>query len=135
MSERTHKPALGRHLLADFYGVAARTLNDARALETTLLAAAREASAVPLACQFHAFGGGGGVTGMVLLQESHISVHTWPEHGFAAVDVFMCGGARPADAIAAIERAWRPARVVLRESGRGEQLAPQDCKRRMEVKA
>lgn len=135
MTERTRTFALGRHLLADFYGVAPTTLYDARGLEATLLAAAHAAGAVPLARRFHAFGGGGGVTGMVLLQESHISVHTWPEHGFAAVDVFMCGGARPADAIAAIERAWRPARVVVRESGRGEQLAAQDCKRRMEVKA
>lgn len=135
MSERTHAPALGRHLLADYYGVAVRTLNDARTLEATLVAAAHAAGAVPLACRFHSFGGGGGVTGMVLLQESHISVHTWPEHGFAAVDVFMCGGARPADAVAAIERAWRPARVVVRESGRGEQLDPQACERKMGVKA
>ena len=131
MSERARMPALGRHLLADFYGVAARTLNDARGLEATLVAAARVAGAVSLACRFHSFGGGG-VTGMVLLQESHISVHTWPEHRFAAVDVFMCGGACPADAVAAIERAWQPARVVVRESGRGEQLAPQDCKSKMD---
>jgi len=123
MSERA--PALGRHLLADFYGVAARVLNDAHALETTLIAAARAAGAVPLEKKFHEFGGGG-VTGVVLLKESHISVHTWPEHGFAAVDVFMCGGARPQAAVSAIERAWRPARVIVRESGRGEHLAPED---------
>lgn len=113
--------ALGRHLLADFYGMNAQALNDAQALETTLTAAARAAGAVPLESRFHSFGGGG-VTGVVLLQESHISVHTWPEYGFAAVDVFMCGNARPQEAIAALKRAWLPQRVVLRESGRGEQL-------------
>ena len=125
MSERARAPALGRHLLADFYGVADRVLNDAQALEATLVAAARAAGAVPLEKRFHAFGGGG-VTGVVLLKESHISVHTWPEHGFAAVDVFMCGDARPHDAVAAIERAWQPARIIVRESGRGEQLALHD---------
>ena len=132
MSESTHASALGRHLLADFYGVAAHVLNDADALAATLVAAAHAAGAVPLEKRFHAFGGGG-VTGVVLLKESHISVHTWPEYGFAAVDVFMCGGARPHDAVAAIERAWQPARIIVRESGRGEQLALHDYEQ--EVKA
>ena len=132
MSGLARANALGRHLLADFYGVAARVLNDAAGLEATLTAAARAAGAVPLEKKFHSFGGGG-VTGVVLLKESHISVHTWPEHGFAAVDVFMCGSARPQDAIAAIERAWQPARAVVRESGRGEQLNLQDFEQ--EVKA
>jgi S-adenosylmethionine decarboxylase len=121
MSARAHAAALGRHLLADFYGIAAHVLNDAPALEATLVAAAHAAGAVPLERRFHSFGGGG-VTGVVLLKESHISVHTWPEHGFAAVDVFMCGSARPQDAVTALKRAWQPQRVVLRESGRGEQL-------------
>jgi S-adenosylmethionine decarboxylase len=43
---------------------------------------------------FHAFGEGQGVTGVVLLAESHITIHTWPECGFAAADIFMCGSAR-----------------------------------------
>jgi S-adenosylmethionine decarboxylase len=121
MNTRPHAAALGRHLLADFYGIAAHVLNDAQALEATLVAAAHAAGAVPLERRFHSFGGGG-VTGVVLLKESHISVHTWPEHGFAAVDVFMCGKARPQDAVAALKHAWQPARAVVRESGRGEQL-------------
>jgi S-adenosylmethionine decarboxylase len=121
MNTRPHAAALGRHLLADFYGIAPHLLSDAPALETTLVAAAHAAGAVPLECKFHSFGGGG-VTGVVLLKESHISVHTWPEHAFAAVDVFMCGKAQPQDAVAALKRAWQPERVVLRESGRGEQL-------------
>jgi len=89
---------------------------------------------VPLDSRFHSFGGGG-VTGVVLLKESHISVHTWPEHGFAAVDVFMCGGARPDAAVAAIERAWQPQRVDVRESARGARLTAQFSDPPMEVKA
>lgn len=113
--------ALGRHLLADFYGVSDDLLNDADALAAAMVAAAHAAGAVPLERKFHLFGGGG-VTGVVLLKESHISVHTWPEYGFAAVDVFMCGVARPHEAIAALERAWQPARTVIREAERGELL-------------
>src|SRR3954470_18420674 len=107
-------PALGRHLLVDFYGVSDHLLNDADALAAAMIAAAHAAGAVPLEKKFHSFGGGG-VTGVVLLMESHISVHTWPEYGFAAVDVFMCGAARPRDAIVALERAWQPARTVMCE--------------------
>jgi len=133
MNAPARATALGRHLLADFYGIAAPVLNDAQALEATLVAAAHAAGAVPLERRFHSFGGGGGVTGVVLLQESHISVHTWPEHGFAAVDVFMCGNARPEAAVAALQHAWQPARAVVRESGRGEQLALQDRERQLQV--
>ncbi|UUZ57112.1 adenosylmethionine decarboxylase [Massilia sp. H-1] len=54
---------------------------------------------------FHSFGAAQGVTGVLLLAESHISIHTWPEFGFAAADIFMCGDARPALALDVIERA------------------------------
>lgn len=55
-----------------------------------------------LASHMHAFGSGGGVTGVVLLAESHITVHTWPERDYAAFDVFMCGGCDAAAAAAVI---------------------------------
>ena len=95
----------GRHLLADFHGVAAGRLGDAVAIEALLRAAADAAGATPVAGHFHPFGPGLGVTGVLLLKESHISIHTWPEHGFAAVDVFMCGAARPDKAVEAISAA------------------------------
>jgi S-adenosylmethionine decarboxylase len=120
MKGHSGENAIGCHILADFYGIAIRVVQDARALESTLVAAAQVAGAVPLESRFHSFGGGG-LTGVVLLKESHISVHTWPEYCFAAVDVFMCGAARPRDAVAFIERAWRPRRVVVKEFARGEE--------------
>jgi S-adenosylmethionine decarboxylase proenzyme len=61
----------------------------------------------------------GGVSGVAVLSESHISVHTWPEKGFAAFDVFMCGAAEPQKAIAVLEAAFRPTRVVVGEHKRG----------------
>ncbi|OYO31599.1 adenosylmethionine decarboxylase [Janthinobacterium sp. PC23-8] len=85
----------GTHLLADLSGVAAASLRDCAALEALLRQAAIEAGAQVLHGHFHSFGQEAGVTGVLLLAESHISIHTWPEAGFAAVDIFMCGTARP----------------------------------------
>ena len=109
----------GLHLLADFHGVDAERLLAPLAIETVLREAARAAGATPVGGHFHPFGPGQGVTGVLLLQESHISIHTWPEHGFAAVDVFMCGAARPERAVAVIKAALQPASVTRQEALRG----------------
>ena len=104
MAATPHLP-LGTHLLADLSGIAAPRLRDCDALELLLRAAASTAGAQVLHSHFHSFGAGMGVTGVVLLAESHISIHTWPECGFAAVDIFMCGAARPQLALDAIKDA------------------------------
>lgn len=111
--------ASGAHLLADLHGVAAAALRDAATLETLLTRAACEAGATVLFSHMHAFGDGGGITGVVLLAESHISIHTWPEHGFAAVDIFMCGAADAERALQAIEAGLRAQRCVKRKVPRG----------------
>lgn len=109
---------LGRHLLADLCGVSPALLRDAAALECLLRAAAQAAGATVLGSHFHQFGDSGGVTGVVLLAESHLSVHTWPESGFAAADVFLCGHADPEVAIevllTALEPSERRVEVVVR---------------------
>jgi S-adenosylmethionine decarboxylase len=98
---QNHQPS-GWHLLADLYGVAATLLSDPAQIEAILRAAAIAAGAHILAGHFHHFGQQQGVTGVLLLAESHISIHTWPEHGFAAVDIFMCGRAQPEAALATL---------------------------------
>lgn len=82
------------HALLDLYGCPPEILADEGRLKKLLAEAARQAGATVLGSHFHTFGGAGGVTGVLLLAESHISIHTWPEHGFAAADAFICGGAR-----------------------------------------
>lgn len=102
----------GQHLVADL--VDAARLDDAAFVEQCLVAAAAAAGATLLEVRLHSFGQGQGVTGVALLAESHISIHTWPEHGTACVDIFMCG--RTHDLQAALDAIVVPlgARVAAR---------------------
>lgn len=109
----------GRHLLADFRGVAAGLLTDVQALEAQMTAAARAAGAQVLSAHFHRFGEGAGVTGVIMLSESHISIHSWPEHRFAALDIFMCGAARPELALDFLQSALAPESVHVTTVARG----------------
>lgn len=123
MSEARHRPA-GIHLLADFHGVAPALLVDCAAIDALLRAGAQAAGAHVLHSHFHAFGPGLGVTGVVLLAESHISIHTWPECGFAAADIFMCGSAQPQLALALIAHALQPASRSVQTIARGPADTP-----------
>jgi len=118
MSAPVFRPS-GTHLLADLHGVDAALLADAAAIDALLRRAALAAGAYILGGHFHSFGAGGGVTGVLLLAESHISIHTWPEDGFAAVDIFMCGAARPRLALDVIEAALAAAHVDVETIARG----------------
>lgn len=113
-----HLPT-GVHLLADLHGVPAALLRATAVIEQTLLDAAIAAGARILSSHFHSFDSSQGVTGVVVLAESHISIHTWPEHGFAAVDIFMCGAARPQIALDLICAAFAPASCDVRSVARG----------------
>jgi S-adenosylmethionine decarboxylase len=114
-----HRPA-GVHLLADLHGIAPELLTDAAQIDALLREAALAAGARILHSHFHTFGPGMGVTGVLLLAESHISIHTWPEVGFAAADIFMCGAARPQMALDLIEASLRPQSRDLRTVERGQ---------------
>jgi S-adenosylmethionine decarboxylase len=81
---------LGRHILAEIYGCPAQILNDVEKVEEILVNAALEAGAEVREVVFHKFSPQG-VSGVVVISESHLAIHTWPELGYAAVDVFTCG--------------------------------------------
>ena len=105
------------HLIIDLWG--ARQLDDIAHIEETLRECVRAAGATLLHIHLHHFTPNSGVSGVAVLAESHISVHTWPEHGFAAFDVFMCGNAEPHRAIDVLKRAFAPERVEVGEHLRG----------------
>ena len=81
---------LGKHLLADFYDCDPERLDDVDLIATCMKEAAQAAGATVLHEHFHRFSPCG-VTGVLSLRESHLAIHTWPERGFAAVDLFTCG--------------------------------------------
>ena len=81
---------VGKHCILELYGCDSARLDDEAFLRDTITAAAKRAGATLLNLITHAFEPQG-VTGLALLAESHISIHTWPESGYAAVDVFTCG--------------------------------------------
>ena len=78
-----------------------------------------EAGATLLHIHLHHFTPNNGVSGVAVLAESHISIHSWPECGYAALDVFMCGHADPHRAIDVLKRKFRPSRVEVAEYLRG----------------
>ena len=104
----------GSHLLVEFWGAAG--LDDVDRMGAALREAATAARATLLHLHVHHFGPGCGVTGIAVLAESHISIHSWPERGYAAIDVFMCGSCDPFAALPALERAFTP--EIGRASGR-----------------
>ena len=108
---------LGMHLIADFFD--ANALHDPHPVEYALTRAAQAAGARLLEVSTHDFGERAGFTGVALLAESHISVHTWPEHGYAAIDIFMCGDANPHLSLKVLEAYFSPARSQVQVISRG----------------
>lgn len=112
----------GTHLIADFQGV--ETIGSVDELEAVVREAVAAAGATLLDLRFHKFPGHGGITGYAMLAESHISVHTWPERDYVAIDVFMCGSQSPRDSLEVLRRAFRPAFEEIHSVRRGLGTAP-----------
>lgn len=107
----------GTHLIVDLWG--AGRLNDLAHVEQALREAVDAAGATLLHIHLHHFTPNGGISGVAVLAESHISIHTWPERSYAALDVFMCGDAEPQRTIPVLDRAFRPSRIEVDELRRG----------------
>jgi len=81
---------LGRHILAEFFGCNPNVLNNVELIKEKMVQAAVECGATVVQSCFHMFNPYG-VSGVVIISESHLAIHTWPELGYAAVDLFTCG--------------------------------------------
>ena len=121
---------IGGHCIVDFWG--AHHLADANALRCALEIASNVAGATLLKIFLHEFDRHGGVTGVALLAESHISIHTWPEKGYAALDIFTCGGrADPRRALDELITQLKPTHVYAEHIVRGvDRVNGQRFKRR-----
>ncbi len=107
----------GTHLLLDFYN--AEKLDQLDLMERAMRQAVVAAGATLLHIHLHHFTPEGGISGVAVLAESHISVHTWPERGYAAFDIFMCGDARPELAADYLESVFSPQRALVQTHLRG----------------
>ena len=115
--EKDGQKFAGMHLLVDLWG--ASNLSNPELIDQALRNAAEAAGATILHSHFHHFSPNGGVSGVLVLAESHISIHTWPERNFAAIDIFMCGACNPHDSIPALKEAFQPRSINLGEQRRG----------------
>ena len=109
---------LGCHLLLELKDCNSELLNDLSYIRKAMIETAQDVGATIVGESFHHFSPQG-VTGILAIAESHISIHTWPEINYAAVDIFVCGSCDPYQAIAVFERTFASARITVSEHRRG----------------
>jgi S-adenosylmethionine decarboxylase len=107
----------GTHLLIDIWG--ASRIDDIEWVKETLTDAVYAAGATLLNIDLHHFTPNNGVSGVAVLAESHMSIHTWPERGYAALDVFVCGDCDPYKTLPVLRRAFTPEHIQVAEHKRG----------------
>ena len=107
----------GTHLLVDYWGVCPHL--SAADIEHAFREAVLACGATLLNIQMHGFGEGAGITGVAILAESHMSIHTWPELDYVAVDIFMCGNSNPHLALASLNKIFKPRHLTVTECKRG----------------
>jgi S-adenosylmethionine decarboxylase len=115
--ERGGKTYAGAHQIIDMW--APKRIDDIEFIESALRESVAAAGATLLHIHLHPFAANGGVSGVAVLAESHISIHTWPERAFAAFDIFTCGDTDPKAAVAVLTAAFGPERIDVREMLRG----------------
>jgi S-adenosylmethionine decarboxylase len=107
----------GRHLLIDFWG--AQKLDQIETVRNAILQGINACGANLLDLTLYQFTPNGGITGAAVLSQSHLCIHTWPEEGFAAIDLFICGLTDPTLILPSLQEAFSPGRVEIHELKRG----------------
>ena len=120
LMERDGQEFAGLHVIVDIYG--AKNVNDPEYVEKVLHKCIDQCQATLLNMTLHTFPPTNGVTGVACLSESHISVHTWPEHEYAAFDIFMCGKSEPEIAADIIIKAFSASSYKIQKIKRGEPI-------------
>lgn len=119
-------PVFGSQVVLDLYECETPHLDDVEWVKKTLVDAARAAGATIIETVFHKFSPWG-ISGVVVIAESHLAIHIWPENRYAAIDVFTCGeNVEIANATAFLTRKFRSKRAMQHRFSRGDQTFP-DC--------
>ena len=107
----------GTHLIIDLWG--ANHLNNLEIIENALRECVKTCKATLLHLHLHRFEPNGGISGVAILAESHMSIHSWPEKKYAAIDLFMCGISQPFLSLPILKKAFQPKYISLHEHMRG----------------
>ena len=111
--------SLGRHVIAEFYECNVKKIEDVAFVQEAMIGAAKATKATIVDVIFHSFNPYG-VSGVIVIAESHLAIHTWPEYGFASVDIYTCGGdVEPWRAYEFLEEAFSAKNVSVIEMKRG----------------
>ncbi len=116
--------SLGIHILAEFYECDVKAINDVKIVEEALLQAAKVAKATVIGSSFHIFEPHG-VSGVVVISESHLAIHSWPQYAYAAVDIFTCGeDVNPMDAFEYLKKRFKTKNATYQIVQRGQLNLP-----------
>ncbi len=107
----------GTHLLLEFWG--AKHLDNLEIVEDAFRRAVEACGATLLSIKLHHFSPYGGISGVAIVMESHLTIHSWPEFGYAAIDVFLCGGVNPYKAVSVLKQVFQPEKMQVIELKRG----------------
>lgn len=107
----------GTHLLIELWQ--AKNIDSVRAIKKIFSKAIKDCGATLLRQDYHRFTPFKGISGIAIIKESHISIHSWPELNYAAVDIFVCGSVDPYRALPAIKEGFKPKKIQIIELKRG----------------
>jgi len=107
----------GTHLLLEFWG--AENITSLEKVKKALIKSVNACGATLLEIKLHRFSPNQGISGIAIIKESHLSIHTWPEFGYAAIDIFVCGEVNPYKAIPVLKKIFKPKKMQLLELKRG----------------
>jgi len=118
--------SLGKHVIAEFYNCDVDAIKDVKRVEEAMVGAANATNATIVDVVFHSFNPYG-VSGVIVIAESHLAIHTWPEYGFASVDIYTCGEeVQPWKAYEFLEEAFKAQNISVMEMKRGIMKPPSD---------
>ncbi len=118
--------AVGIHIIADLYGIDSETISEASRLYPIIEGAVKFGGLTKISSNYYQFQPKG-ASGIVLLAESHLSFHTWPEHGLVTLDIFTCGNPNTADsALQYIVDILKPTNVECKRIQRGDKISSED---------